>query len=90
MKTTYITPEISVIEIDREISLRMQTFSPTGEATEPGSGGAGLGGEGNGSGESGWERTSQHCQGINAITPSAQQQQNQMPQNENSWQNFEW
>jgi hypothetical protein len=86
MKTTYKTPEIFVIEIDREISLRMQTVAPV---TEPGSGAAGIGGEGNGSGESGWERASQHSQGINAITPSAQQQQqNQMPQND--WQNFKW
>jgi hypothetical protein len=67
----------------------MQTANPTAPVTEPGNGSGGIGGEGNGSGESGWERTSHHSQGINAITPSAQQQQqNQMPQND--WQNFKW
>ncbi|MDR0812272.1 MAG: hypothetical protein LBN23_08420 [Paludibacter sp.] len=81
MKTTYKNPEISVIELDRAISLHMhthmQTVTPTTEVAEPDNGGAGLGGEGNG--ESGWERASQ---GINAITPSVLQQQNQMPQND--------
>ena len=58
MTKTYILPQLSAIKIDREVSLRLTTLIENEEKVlEPGSGGAGLGGEGNGSGESGWERT---------------------------------
>ena len=53
----YITPLLSEVKIDNEISLRLAT-SPDSLVLEPGDGGAGLGGEGNGSGESGWDRGS--------------------------------
>ena len=56
MKKSYILPLISVIQIDREISLRL-TSGITDVVKEPGSGAAGMGGETNNSGESGWERT---------------------------------
>ena len=54
MIKTYIIPQLSEIKIDNEISLRLTT----GEVLEPGDGSAGLDGEGNGSGETGWTRTS--------------------------------
>ena len=57
MIKTYIIPQLSEIRIDHEISLRLSS-DPENLVYEPGSGGAGLGGEGNGSGESGWDRTS--------------------------------
>ena len=61
MRNTYIVPQFIAITIDKEISLRLATFDPDADhnkVLEPGSGGAGLGGVGNGSGEgSPWERT---------------------------------
>jgi hypothetical protein len=60
MKTSYINPQITEIIIDRAISLRLETASPSSSPTEPGSGTAGIGGEANSSGsdrETGWERT---------------------------------
>ena len=59
MIKTYITPQLSAINIDSEISLRLTTAPDpdSGVVLEPGSGGAGLGGENNGSGETTWERT---------------------------------
>ena len=56
MKRIYIIPLISVIKIDSEISLRL-TSGITDVVKEPGSGAAGMGGETNNSGETGWERT---------------------------------
>jgi len=55
MKRMYIIPLISVIKIDSEISLRL-TSGITDVVKEPGSGAAGMGGETNNSGETGWER----------------------------------
>jgi hypothetical protein len=57
MKTTYISPCITAIEIDLEISLQYQSEKVV---TEPGSGGAGIGGVGNDSGEGGWTRVEQY------------------------------
>ena len=56
MIKTYIIPQLSEIKIDTEISLRLATGEDL--VLEPGDGSAGLGGEGNNSGESGWDRTS--------------------------------
>ena len=56
MIKTYIIPRLSEIRIDNEISLRLATGEDL--VLEPGDGSAGLGGEGNGSNESGWDRTS--------------------------------
>ena len=60
MIKTYIIPQLSAIKIDNEISLRLTTApdpSPSGtEVLEPGNGSAGLGGQGNGSNEGGWNR----------------------------------
>ena len=60
----YIAPQLSEIRIDHEISLRLSS-DPENLVYEPGNGGAGLGGEGNGSGESGWNRTSFGSSGFN-------------------------
>ena len=67
MKKTYITPQLSAIQIDSEISLRLTTVPDdpdTDLVLEPGNGGAGLGGEGNDSNEGGWDRT-----GMNSAEP---------------------
>ena len=61
MIKTYIIPQLSEIKIDSEISLRLTTAPDV--VLEPGSGGAGLGGESNGSGETGWERTGSNNNG---------------------------
>jgi hypothetical protein len=58
MKKKYIKPQIKEIKIDQEISLRLGSTLNDDLVSEPGSGGAGLGGEGNSSGETTWERTS--------------------------------
>ena len=55
MIKTYIIPQLYEVKIDNEISLRLATNSDD-LVLEPGSGGAGLGGESNGSGETTWER----------------------------------
>ena len=64
MIKAYIIPQLSEIKIDNEISLRLDS-SNDGLVLEPGDGGAGLGGEGNGSGETGWDRTSFNAPKIN-------------------------
>ena len=57
MIKAYIIPKLSTIKIDNEISLRLTTVSDDNNfVKEPGTGGGGMGGEGNGSGETGWER----------------------------------
>ena len=54
MIKTYIVPQLCEIKIDNEISLRLASGDDL--VLEPGDGSAGLGGEGNGSGETGWNR----------------------------------
>ena len=59
MIKSYIIPRLSAIQIDNEISLRLTTVPDDPEnnlVLEPGTGGGGLGGQGNGSSEGGWER----------------------------------
>ena len=56
MLKTYIIPQLSEIKIDQKISLRLNTASNDEFVLEPGDGSAGMGGEGNGSGETGWDR----------------------------------
>ena len=60
MIKSYIIPQLNAIQIDSEISLRLTTVPDdpdTDLVLEPGTGGGGLGGVSNGSGEDGWERT---------------------------------
>ena len=57
MIKSYIIPQLSAIQIDSEISLRLTTILEDPESNlvlEPGTGGGGLGGVSNGSNESGW------------------------------------
>ena len=65
MTKSYIIPQLSEIKIDNEISLRLATNPNDGMVLEPGDGSAGIGGEGNDSGETGWGRTSLDSPKIN-------------------------
>ena len=57
MIKSYIIPQLNAIQIDSEISLRLTTILEdpgSNLVLEPGTGGGGLGGQSNGSNESGW------------------------------------